>query len=56
VRAAFDTNVGLRALFRRTSVARRIVEALAAGRFTLVTSSEILLELEEVVDRPKVRR
>ena len=57
IRAVLDTNVLVRGLTRATGPSRQILEVLVDTRaFELVTSTEILVELGEVLQRPAFRR
>jgi len=57
IRAVLDTNVLVRGLTRATGPSRQILEALVDARaFKLVTSTEILAELGDVLQRPAFQR
>ena len=57
IRAVLDTNVLVRGLTRATGPSRQILEALVDTKaFELVTSTELLAELGDVLQRPAFRR
>ena len=57
IRAVLDTNVLVRGLTRATGPSRQILEALVDARaFKLVTSTEILAEFGDLLQRPAFRR
>jgi putative PIN family toxin of toxin-antitoxin system len=57
LKAVLDTQVLLRgAAAARPTVTAKIYEAWNAGRFTLLVSEPIVVEIEDVVSRPDVRR
>jgi len=57
IRAVLDTNVLVRGLTRATGPSREILEALVDTKvFGLVTSTAILAELGDVLQRPAFRR
>lgn len=57
IRAVLDTNVLVRGLTHATGPSRQLLDALVDARaFELVTSTEILAELGDVLQRPSFRR
>lgn len=56
MRAVLDTNVIISALLRNPSVPRQIVDAALEGRFELVNSEPLRIELLRVLNRPRVSR
>jgi uncharacterized protein len=57
IRAVLDTNVLVRGLTRATGPSRKILGVLVdAKAFKLVTSTEILAEVGDVLQRPAFRR
>lgn len=54
-RVVFDCNVFLLAAARQKSVAASCFSLAENGRVHLFISKEILLEIEDVLDRPEVR-
>lgn len=52
IRAVLDTNIFLRSLIRRGNISDKIIEYWKADGFILVTSKEILKEIENVLKRP----
>ena len=56
MRAVIDTNVWISALLNPAGAPARILAALQAERFALVTSETVLDELERVRARPRIRR
>lgn len=55
MRTVIDTNIWFRGTVRANSYPGRIIQALRERRFTLVTSEELILELAEVLNRPRSR-
>jgi putative PIN family toxin of toxin-antitoxin system len=55
-RVVVDTNVWVSALLNRAGRPAEVVSALLAGRFRLVTSTPLLAELDEVLQRPRIER
>jgi putative PIN family toxin of toxin-antitoxin system len=55
VRAVVDTGVLVSALIRRQGTTGDVLRALRAGRFTLVYTTPILVEMIEVLGRPPFR-
>jgi putative PIN family toxin of toxin-antitoxin system len=53
-RAVLDTNVLVSALINRYGPPRHIFKAWRQGRFELITSLPCLLELEDVLRRPRI--
>lgn len=56
MRAVIDSNVWVSAAIRPGGPPNTIAAALALGRFTSVSSVELLAELERTLPRPKVRK
>jgi putative PIN family toxin of toxin-antitoxin system len=56
LRAVVDTNVLASALIRRQGVAGQVLQNLRDGRFTIIYSVPLLVELVEVLSRPQVQR
>ena len=56
MRAVVDTNVLASALIRRQGVAGQVLQNLRDGRFTIIYSVPLLVELVEVLSRPQVQR
>lgn len=56
VRAVLDTNVLLRGITSTVGPSGRLVDALMAKEFQLVTSRSILDELGDVLRRPKIQK
>jgi uncharacterized protein len=56
VRVVLDTNVLASALIRRQGVAGLILHYLRDGRFSLVYSVPLMVELVEVLSRPKIQQ
>lgn len=52
IRAVLDTNIFLRSLIRKGNISSKIIGHWMADDFFLVTSGEILQEIEEVLKRP----
>ena len=52
IRAVLDTNIFLRSLIRKGNISGKIIGHWRADDFFLVTSGEILQEIEEVLKRP----
>lgn len=52
IRAVVDTNIFLRSLIRKGNISSKIIGHWEASDFFLVTSGEILQEIEEVLKRP----
>lgn len=52
IRVVLDTNIFLRSLIRKGNVSDKIVGHWKADDFLLVTSTEILKEVEDVLKRP----
>jgi putative PIN family toxin of toxin-antitoxin system len=55
-RVVIDPNVLIAALISPRGAPADIYRALSRGHFELVTSSQLLAELERVLQRPKFRR
>ena len=55
MRAVIDTNVLLSGLFWR-GAPYRLLEQVRAGAIMLISSPELLVELDEVIRRPKFRQ
>lgn len=55
MRAVIDTGVLVSALIRREGAPGAVLRALAGGRFTVVYTTETLVELVEVLSRPRFR-
>jgi putative PIN family toxin of toxin-antitoxin system len=55
MRAACDTNIWLRGLFRSTSYPGRVIDAWLDGRFLLVTSDQLLAEAADVLTRAEIQ-
>ena len=55
IKAVIDTNVLVSGLLG-SSLSRAIVQAWLDGRFTLVLSSQLVDELQDVLSRPKLAR
>jgi putative PIN family toxin of toxin-antitoxin system len=55
-RVVIDTNVWVSALLNPAGHPAEVVVALLAGRFRLVTSTPLLDELTEVLQRPRIER
>jgi uncharacterized protein len=55
MRVVLDTNVFVAALLVPTGVAALILRAWSEHRFTLLFNTELLLELREVMARPRLR-
>ena len=56
LRAVVDTNVWVSAALTPVGHSARVLDALRAGRFTLVTSEPLLDELADVLRRPRIVR
>ena len=56
MRAVFDPNVLVSATISARGAPRKLLHRWAGGAFELVVSVEILVELQEVLTRPKFRR
>ena len=56
VRAVFDCNVFLQAVSREKSVAAKCLRLVEKGFVRLYLSEEILAEVEDVLNRPEIRR
>jgi putative PIN family toxin of toxin-antitoxin system len=57
MRIVIDTSVLVRYLLRPSTATRRLIEELwPSESVTLVVAPELLAELEEVLQRPKIRR
>lgn len=56
MRAVVDTSVSISAAINPSGHPARILAALTAGRFTLVTSAPMLEELAVKLARPRIRR
>ena len=56
MRAVIDTNVWVSAILNPFGLPARVLDAYRAGEFVLITSAELLDELEDVLTRPKVVR
>lgn len=54
-RVVFDCNVLLQAAARQKSVAANCLALVEKGRVQLFVSNEVLLEIEDVLNRPEVR-
>lgn len=55
LRVVLDTNVLISAAFRiRNSIPDKIYQALKSQEFTLITSPQILEEIEEVINREEI--
>ena len=55
MRAVIDTGVLASGLIRRQGPPGAVLQALAEGRFTAVYTTEMLVELVEVLSRPRFR-
>ena len=55
-RAVLDTNVLVSALITPAGASARLLTELRAGAFELILSPALLVELCEVLERPKLRR
>jgi putative PIN family toxin of toxin-antitoxin system len=55
VRVVVDTNVLASALIRRQGVTGQVLRYLRDGRFTLIYSVPLLIELVEVLSRPYIQ-
>ena len=57
IRAVIDTNVFISIILNKTdSPSRQIYKALQAGQFTSVLSEAIVREIDEVTNRPRIRK
>lgn len=56
IRAVVDTSILVRALLKPSGTVGPVLDLLIAGRFTLLYSESILEELEDVLNRPRLRR
>lgn len=57
IRAVMDTSVLIRYLIKPGAAIRALIEELWVDeRFVMVTSPEVIMELEEVLERPRIRR
>ena len=56
MRAVVDTNVLASALIRRQGVAGQVLQHLRDGRFTIIYSVPLLVELVEVLSRPQIQQ
>jgi uncharacterized protein len=56
VRVVVDTNVWVAGILSGKGGPARLVAAFMEGRFTLVTSNPLLVEVESVLARPKIAR
>lgn len=56
MRAVIDTNVLVSALIRRQGVTGRVLRHLRDGRFTIVYSVPLLVEVVEVLSRPHIQQ
>ena len=54
LRATLDTNVFVSGLISRQGAPREIIDAWAAGEFTLVTSPYLIAELRRVLTYPRI--
>ena len=55
MRAVVDTSVLVRAIIKRQGTVAPIISRLRESHFTLLYSAELLEELVEVLDRPRIR-
>jgi len=55
VRVVVDTGVLVSALIRPAGPVGQVLRALRNGHFTIVYSTDIILEIVEVLGRPKIR-
>ncbi len=55
MRAVIDTNVWVSALLNSRGAPARVRSAFVAGLFTLILSEPLLAELEDVLNRPRIR-
>lgn len=55
MRVVVDTGVLVSGLIRPAGPVGEVLQALRDGRFTIVTSTDIILEIVEVLGRPKIR-
>ena len=55
MRAVIDTGVMVSALIRRAGTTGAVLRALREGRFTIIYTTEILVEIIEVLGREKMR-
>ena len=55
-KAVLDTNVLVSMVIKPDGLCGRLRDPLVRGDFTMVTSEELLGELEDVLGRPKMRR
>ena len=55
MRVVVDTGVFVSALIRRRGTTGELLQALRDGRFTVIYSTEILLEIVDVLGREKIR-
>ncbi len=55
MRVVLDTNVFIAALLVPTGVAALVLKAWSEHRFTLLYNTELILELREVMTRPRLR-
>lgn len=55
-RTVLDTNVIISGIINRLGLPRRLLTAWRSGELTLVTSSEIIAEVERVLHKPRIQR
>jgi uncharacterized protein len=55
VRVVIDTNVLVSALIRRQGVNGQILQVLRDGRLTLIYSTQMVIEIIDVLSRPHIR-
>jgi uncharacterized protein len=56
VKAVVDTNIWISALLNSAGASRQIAERLEADQFALICSNELIVELTQVLARPKFVR
>jgi uncharacterized protein len=56
LRAVIDTNVLASALIRRQGVSGQVLRHLRDGRFTIIYSVPLMMELVEVLSRPQIQQ
>lgn len=56
IRAVLDANIFVSAAIQPKSVPRQVTDSLTKGEFTLVLSPALIVEVELVMRRPRLRR
>lgn len=55
VKAVIDTNIWVSALLNPSGYPAKLLKAFIAGRFELVVSEPLLVELADVLNRPRIK-